>query len=279
MVDHRRTRLSYWIGVVALVPALACGGLPFSSLPLARAAAPRLSVTHLTTDAATDPLGIDDARPALGWILHSDANEQRQSAYRILVANSEARLDRDEADVWDSGRVAGPQSTGVEYGGPAPESAHRYYWKVRVWDGQGRPSAWSGPARWETGLLNPGDWRGAQWISPDTTSATSWSDFTLDTDFTVKAGAAGVLFRAKDSRNYYMWQVNTVTTPGRVMLRPHLQADGRFATLGEVDLTPVITDSNASARHHMRITADGPRITTWIDQPQGDGPRRNTTVR
>lgn len=255
---------------MAIVIALACGGLPFSSLPEAEAASAPLSVARLTTDSATDPLGIDDVHPALGWTLRSPVNNQRQSAYRLLVASSKARLDRGDADVWDSGKVATAQSTGIAYGGPQPASGHRYYWKVQVWDARGRTSAWSETAWWEMGLLNTADWGGAQWISPDTGSSMTWSDFTLDTDFTIKAGAASVLFRAKDARNYYMWQVNTVTTPGKVMLRPQLQSDGHFSTLGEVDLTPVITDANASARHHMKITADGATITTWIDGTRVD---------
>jgi len=111
------------------------------------------------------------------------------------------------------------------------------------------------------------DWKGAQWISPDQ-SANSWSDFTLDTDFTIKAAAAGVVFRAKDSSNYYLWQINTVTSPGNVMLRPHLQLNGQFRTLAETNLSPVVTPSNVGAPHHLRIRAQGAEITTWIDDVQ-----------
>jgi len=114
----------------------------------------------------------------------------------------------------------------------------------------------------------PTDWQGAQWISPDTTS--SWSNFVLDTDFTIKAAAAGIVFRATDSANYYLWQINTVTTPGKVMLRPHVQVGGHFTTLAEVDLSPVLTPANANAPHHLRIEADGATITTTIDGTRVD---------
>jgi len=36
---------------------------------------------------------------------------------------------------------------------------------VRVWDGAGAASAWSAPAFWEMGLLDPSYWQ-ASWISP-----------------------------------------------------------------------------------------------------------------
>ncbi|MEK8143638.1 family 16 glycoside hydrolase [Streptomyces sp. M10(2022)] len=98
----------------------------------------------------------------------------------------------------------------------------------------------------------------------------SWSDFTLDVDFTIKAGAASVLFRAEDADNYYMWQINTVAAPGKVVLRPHVRAEGRFTTLDEIDLAPVITEAEAKTPHRLRIEADGADITTWIDGQQVD---------
>ena len=43
----------------------------------------------------------------------------------------------------------------------------KYYWKVRVWDKNGKASDWSPTATWETALLQQNDWK-AKWIgSPD----------------------------------------------------------------------------------------------------------------
>jgi len=39
----------------------------------------------------------------------------------------------------------------------------RCYWKARIWDSQGKPSAWSQPAFWTMGLLHEEDWKGC-WI-------------------------------------------------------------------------------------------------------------------
>ncbi|NLF39109.1 family 78 glycoside hydrolase catalytic domain, partial [bacterium] len=74
-----------------------------------------------------------------------------------------AILAADKGDVWDSGTIPSGQSIQVVYGGPAPASRHRIYWKVRVWDAQGAPSPWSAIAWWEMGLLDAREWE-AKWI-------------------------------------------------------------------------------------------------------------------
>ena len=58
------------------------------------------------------------------------------------------------------------QSIQVRYAGKALASEQECFWKVRVWDEQGKPSAWSQPARWTMGLLKPSDWHG-KWIGLD----------------------------------------------------------------------------------------------------------------
>ena len=81
----------------------------------------------------------------------------------MLVATSPELLAKDRGDLWDSGRVKSSDSVHVAYGGAALTSRLRCYWKARVWDDSGRRSAWSPPASWEMGLLQPEDWQ-ARWI-------------------------------------------------------------------------------------------------------------------
>ena len=50
------------------------------------------------------------------------------------------------------------------YGGQPLRAGQRVYWKVRAWDRDDRPSAYSAAAWWEMGLLAPADWRAA-WIT------------------------------------------------------------------------------------------------------------------
>ena len=125
---------------------------------------PSLTMTELRCEHQRDPLGIDERRPRLSWVLESGERNQVQTAYQVLVASTRAGLDRDQGDVWDSGRTAGPRSVEVVYAGRPLASRTAYHWKVRVWDREGRPSTWSAPALWETAFLDPAEWV-ARWVN------------------------------------------------------------------------------------------------------------------
>jgi alpha-L-rhamnosidase len=140
---------------VALLPLV----LAFGAVP-ARADAAGLRATGLRTDALDDPIGIDDTAPTLSWRLKAAGHGAAQTAYQVVAATSRGRLGR--ADLWDSGRVSSAAANAV-YHGTALTSRRQVWWRVRVWDGSGRASAWSAPARFEMGLLAKGDWS-ARWI-------------------------------------------------------------------------------------------------------------------
>jgi alpha-L-rhamnosidase len=122
---------------------------------------------NLRCEYLENPLGIDVLKPRLSWTTASEARGWMQGAYQILVASSPELLKQDEGDLWDSGKVASGQSIHVAYAGKALTSRMRCYWKVRVWDKEGRPSGWSGSAMWSMGLLEPEAWQGAEWIGWD----------------------------------------------------------------------------------------------------------------
>lgn len=126
-----------------------------------------LSPVRLRCEYRANPVGIAEVQPRLSWVLESEERSQVQSAYQVLVADSEQALAARSANVWDSGRVESNQSTHVLYTGRALETDSRYWWKVRVWDQEGRASEYSSAAWWQMGLLHRTDWV-AKWISFDT---------------------------------------------------------------------------------------------------------------
>lgn len=123
-----------------------------------------LRATNLRCEYRVDPLGIDVEKPRLSWVLRSPARGQKQTAYRVLVAQSDAKLAANQGDLWDSGKVQSDRTIHIEYGGKPLSSRMRCYWKVQVWDKDGRASPWSEPAVWSMGLLKKSDWQ-AKWIA------------------------------------------------------------------------------------------------------------------
>ena len=119
---------------------------------------------HLRCEYLENPLGLDKASPQLSWQSDDTERDWVQATYQILVARSLEQLRTGKADVWDSGKINSSESVGIAYAGPKLETRRRYYWKVRVWDTQGRPADSTESAWWEMGLLTPADWK-AQWIS------------------------------------------------------------------------------------------------------------------
>jgi len=118
---------------------------------------------ELKCEYQTYPMGIDARRPRLSWLVNDSRRGAVQTAFQILVASTPGKLKDDMGDIWDSGKVDSDQSVHVLYAGKPLESRKRYYWKVRTWDADGKPSPWSEAAWWEMGLLNPSDWK-AKWI-------------------------------------------------------------------------------------------------------------------
>ncbi|MER6976810.1 family 78 glycoside hydrolase catalytic domain [Streptomyces carpinensis] len=116
----------------------------------------------------TEPLGTQTA-PSFSWLPVASA----QTAYEVQVGTRPGR-----SDLWSTGKVKSSNSTAVPYKGKALAAEGQYYWRVRIWDEDGRVSAWSESTRWETGLFTEKDWDGAKWIGGRHPQDHDWTDFT-----------------------------------------------------------------------------------------------------
>jgi alpha-L-rhamnosidase len=129
-----------------------------------------LKVTSTTVgEGFVDPVGYHLEDLSFSWKLPLHRNGTAQTAYRITVASSAEKLG-ENPDVWDSGKVESAQSVKVPYRGPALQSRDRRYWRVKVWDENGREGEWSVVSHFEIGLKDHTEWSG-KWIAGELPTA------------------------------------------------------------------------------------------------------------
>jgi alpha-L-rhamnosidase len=114
-------------------------------------------------DGMANPLAAGST-PRLTWRVESQGRDKSQSAWQVRVASRLEILEKDEADLWDSGKQPAGRVPHVTYAGKPLVPGKQYHWKVRCWDEGDQESAWSEPAVMEVAPQSVADWRGAQWI-------------------------------------------------------------------------------------------------------------------
>jgi alpha-L-rhamnosidase len=119
---------------------------------------------NLKCNYRSNPLGTDIQTPQFSWQVNDTSKQSMQKAYQVLVSTTREKLENDSGDIWNSGKVRSGKSLHISYEGPDLKPSTRYYWKVKVWDNQGRVSPYSNIQWFETGLLKKEDWK-ANWIS------------------------------------------------------------------------------------------------------------------
>lgn len=110
-----------------------------------------------------DPIGIDEGKPRLSWRMADDRRGAIQSAYRLRLAADPAALASGKRLLWDSGKRS-VDAQRLVYEGKELEPFTRYVWQVELWDMDGKATALSEVASFETGVMGVDGWRGS-WIS------------------------------------------------------------------------------------------------------------------
>ncbi len=125
--------------ILVTAVAAVCFGATAASCADKESPRSKLVPEYLRCEYLVDPLGIGERKPRLSWIIQSEERGQVQTAYRILVASDPKLSSEGQGDLWDSGKVTSNRSAQVVYEGKPLASQMRCYWKVRVWDKDGRP--------------------------------------------------------------------------------------------------------------------------------------------
>jgi alpha-L-rhamnosidase len=145
-------------------------GAACSLAPLSASAA---VVGQLRCEYLKDPLGIDTLQPRLSWVLDADKTRRPRPGPERLPDPGRQQPERAGCQ---PGRLVGqrqgqlrPIHPGALRGQGVGLRAGMLLEGAGVGQ-QGKPSAWSEPARWTMGLLNPSDWH-AKWIGLDEPAA------------------------------------------------------------------------------------------------------------
>ncbi len=150
----------------------------------------------LVTEFLKNPLCLETTEPRLSWRIEDTRNGACQTAYRIVAASSVDKLESGNYDSWDSGCVESDNTLDIVFRRGQDARAPRdfrgqdaraprdfrgqdaraprelrsrdcVFWRVMVWDKDGKPSPWSETARFEIGPFGKGDIT-ASWIGSDT---------------------------------------------------------------------------------------------------------------
>lgn len=223
-------------------------------------------IENLKTDNLSNPVGIDSEAPLFSWNLADTLTRgQKQTAYRITVAESEEKLKNGEY-VWDSGEVASDETANVAYSGDALSASTEYFWRTEIKDKDGK-TAVSETASFETGLMSSG-WSGAQWIAktdPVYDGFYEITDFTIDLDFKIVKNTASFVFGALNTGDLYMWQISNSTNVGAdTYFRPHKCTGGSWSNYSNLKIASGKTWGTDSFVH-MTIKADGGTLNTYFD--------------
>lgn len=119
--------------------------------------------THLRCEYLLNPIGIDSPHPRFTWFMTDEKPAAVQSAYEIVVGTDSLNVLSGSGDKWMTGKMAASQML-VTYNGSPLEPFTRYFWKVRIWNAAGDPSANSIINSFETGMMEVYNWKGA-WIT------------------------------------------------------------------------------------------------------------------
>lgn len=191
----------YLFAGILLFLLLAAGILLFTGNPFSPGA--NFSIEALRTCHLENPIGIDEEMPVFSWQMKGDAQGLCQSAYRIVVSDSDENLKK-ENYLWDSGKTASSLSVGIPYDGPSLSPKTRYYWQVTVWNQEDKTCTSAEEAFFETGLMGHGMQK-AKWISaPSPETDNSYDDqeytYSIHYDMELSNTSAGFIFGAKGGR-------------------------------------------------------------------------------
>lgn len=225
-------------------------------------------VVDLKVNYRTNPMGIEGI-PLFSWRMEDETKGQRQTAYRVVVGESEANLDVGKY-IWDSGKVETDISVAIPYEGETLQAESGYFWKVSVWDKDGRAAEAAECAYFETGADE--DWCGAKWIGIKADKyKTAETSYTIEYDIRMDNGSSG-----------FVWGADNFSYGEYLRCGLNILDDGIWLVISEfcgnvtenetrINLLESLTDyfpdreHFTDVPHHMKLQVRGQKVDVFMD--------------
>lgn len=225
------------------------------------------SIGDLTVNYRTNPVSIDE-NPVFSWKLVDDTQEQKQTAYAIMLSDTRENLEK-EKYIWDSGKIESDASVAIPYTGETLAPETRYYWKVIIWDKDGQKIESQKEAFFETGVTDD-NWAGAEWIClrEQKEKVLPEDSYTIEYDFRMDSASNSGFVWGADERSYGKHVICSVDTTGEnfeliisEMKGELVQKEEHYA-LGESGFA---RDSFFKTSHHIRIEVEKQNLCVALD--------------
>lgn len=233
---------------------------------------PDITVSNLSCENLSDPLGINTVKPRLSWKVTSKKNGTSQKAFQILVASDISLLEEKSADLWNSHKTTSSSGVLIPYEGKELLPRSICYWKIRIWDENDEVTQWSAPALFSVGLLDNSDWSG-RYIgflneSPGQISPQLRNTFNI-------TGKPSKVFMHVNSLGYHEIYLNGTKVGGR-LLAPAVSQFNKRSLAITYDLSSLIKEGRNDVVIWLGkgwyseglpgVGKDGPLVKAEIDQ-------------
>lgn len=228
------------------------------------------TLEELTVNYRKNPIGTE-TEPVFSWKMKDETEGQKQTAYRIVVADSQKALEEKEY-VWDSGEVASEFSVAIPYEGEELKPETRYFWKVYVTDKAGKELESMEEAYFETGILDD-NWDGAQWICVEQKTneqksvSAQATEYTISFDVKMDNSASGLIWGVDTNcyGNYYLWAFDTREETVEFIASERQKDDIISEKRRSLEKFGFSKETFTQNDHAVTIEVNGTHVKTWVD--------------
>lgn len=120
-------------------------------------------VINLKCEHIENPIGIDTPFPRFTWQISDDRQGAKQKAWQLIIGTDSVEVASEKGNYWVSDKQETIQNN-VTYAGKPLGPFTKYFWTVKIWDKNGHPFELAPVSSFETGMMQPKNWKG-DWVN------------------------------------------------------------------------------------------------------------------